>query len=620
MRGSTFLLLLVWAASSAAGTGSDPAKVDYSEEVRVRLIQVEVTAWPPADDPGRCLGLTKDDFELRIDGKPRPIEAVDWLGASETIRATEGVSDADPARPPMMVVLFFDLWHLEVFVRSGFQCPRTKPMAFDEARRMVREQFVTGDRLLLVTFAGWPRVHEGWITDPTEALAALDRLEVSPFVVSARWEHAHELPWAEGMESLLLALGRYPGAKELIYLGDDFRFQDLDAHVDKLAGRAQANRVTIHAVDLVASCRTIRGPGRADCPPTGGLGCTPWNVPVALGPLSWNTGGQFFRSESIGTAVRRIREMRGCRYVVSFSSDSKQERKDSPRVIVNVKGKGLTLRAPASFQNPTRPPAEREEQDALFLLPRFGQGLLVEAGLWPLRPSDKKKNRWSALLLVRLRRAPGESWPEELAEIVVDAAAVGRAKSYGAFRKVIAGDELSSLRDSDEPRVLVFHVEDVRSGEATIAVRARGVAASGEVAANVRGSYTVPEPPGPGEARPWYLTDRLTRAGSVMTLLPSLDGLLGPGREALVVGYGCGDESSFPNNLLGRLVAVADGASTNVPIAWLDETPPVEHDGCGWLVGRIGPGLEPGLWRFEPPGSAPEPEPAVVFRVTGEGR
>lgn len=610
--------------TAAHAAGSEPQRIELTEEVRVRLVQIEVTAWPPAADPGLCLGLTKDDFELEVDGKPRPIEAVDWLGSSEAIREGSGPAAAAPApaRPPLQIVLYFDLWHLNLFVRF-YQCPMTKRLAFEEARRLVREEFVAGDRLLLVTFAGWPRVHYGWLDDPGEALAALDRLEVSPFVLSARTEHVHEFPWVEGMESLLLALGRYPGPKELIYLGDDFRFEEFDAHLRLLAGRAQANRVTLHAVDLLTSCRTLPGPGGGlGCPPVGGLGCTPFRTPLALGPMSRITGGELFDTDSIGTAVRRIREMRGCRYAISFSSESQQERKASPRTLVRLKRERLTLRAPISFQDPDRPPAEREQQDALFLLPRFGQGLVVEAGLWPLRPSGVKKKRWSALLLARLRRVAGEPWPEGLPEIVVQAAVLEGSKINASFRKVLARDEVASLSASDEGRLLVFPVDDVRAGEVTIAVRARGVAPRGEVAANVRDSYTVPEPPGPGEARPWYLADSLARAGKTVTLLPSLDGLLDRDREALVVGYGCPGAGQLAGEMHGQLVALGGAASASVPIEWLDAAPPPEAGDCGWLVGRIGPDLAPGLWRFEPPGSAGASDGAVAqieFRVVEAG-
>jgi len=618
-RGSGLLLPLACAGavvlSGAARAGTEPSTIDYSEKVAVRLIQVEVTAWPTAADPDSCLGLTRDDFRLTVGQRPRSIEAVDWLGASAAIHATGEASVTDPARQPMMIVLFFDLWHLNLFFRD-FSCPMTKPLAFDEARRMLREEFVAGDRLLLVTFAGWPRVHHGWIDDPAEGLAALDRLEVSPSVLSARTEHLHDQPWIEGMESLLLALGRYAGPKELIYLGDDFRFDDIALRVYDLAARAQANRVTIHAVDLLDSCRSTPGPGSGrTCPAVGGLGCTPYRVPIALGPMSWNTGGQLFKTASIGTAVRRIREVRGCRYVVSFLSDPGEERRSAPRAIVELNRKGLTLRAPVSFQDPDRPPAEREEQDAIFLLPRFGQGLVADAGLWPLRPAGGKKQRWNALLLARLRRTPGEPWPEDLAEVVVEAAVLGRGgRIIGEFRKLIAGEELAALRDSDEPRLLVFPVEGLRPGEATVALRARGVAPGGEVAANVRGAYTVPEPPGPGQARPWYLADRLARAGTSVTLLPSLDGLLFPEREALVVGYGCRGAAQSELRS-GRIVPLSPGASAEVPIAWLDGIPPAAEDGCGWLVGRLGPDLAPGLWRFEPPDDGDGAGLDVEFRV-----
>lgn len=613
------LLLLVCAGAGAASAPTEPTQVDYTESVTVHLIQVEVTVWPPAGDPDRCLGLTKDDFRLTVDRRPRPIEAVDWLGASAAAGATEPTRAEDPARQPMRIVLYFDLWHLNLFFR-GYTCPVTKPLAFDEARRMVREEFVAGDHLLLVTFAGWPRVHYGWIDDPDEALAALDRLEVSPFVLSARTEHSHERPWIDGMQSLLLALGRYPGPKELIYLGDDFRFGEIASRVDELAARAQANRVAIHAVDLLASCRSVPGPGDGlMCPPTGGLRCTPFRVPVALGPMSWNTGGQLFGTSSIAAAVHEVREARACRYVVSFRSDSDQERRSVPRAIVKLNREGLTLRAPVSFQNPKRPPAEREELDALSLLPQFGRGLLVEAGLWPLRPDAGKNKRWNTLLLVRLG-ASGEPWPEELAEIVVEAAVVVGGRAHAEFRRTVSGEELASLRTSDRPRLFAFPVEGVRPGEATIAVRARGVAPDGEIVANVRDFYTVPKPPGPGQTRPWYLADRMARVGESVTLLPSLDGLLSSDHAAVVVGYGCVDAESPPGGeRRGRLVAESDAVPVNVPIEWLDGRPPEPADGCGWLVGRVGPDLEPGLWRFEPPDASDAERTEVMFRVVRSG-
>lgn len=415
------LTTLSVATFSPAAAQTQPADPGYREEVRVDLAQIEVTAWPrDSRDGDACLGLTADDFELSVNGQRREIVAADWLGSPEILQRIEGQTVTDPSRPPLTIVLFFDLWHLNLFFRD-YQCPITKPLAFDEARDLVRNEFAAGDRLLLVTFGGWPQIHEGWIRDPTLALRALDRLEVNPFVLSARMDHLHHQRWIDGMQSLLLALGRYPGRKEVFYLGDDFRFDDVALQVFDLAARAQANQVSVHAVDLLASCRGMPGPG---CPNVtkGGLGCTPFNRPIALGHLSVNTGGTLFDdSSSLAQAVSTVRRMRSCKYLISFPV-LRQDGKRSPKATVRVKRKGLQLHSPSSFGDPRREPKEREKQDALFLLPHFGQGIDAEIGLWPLLPSGKKK-RWRGIMVARLQRAPEEPWPENLERIEIEAVA-----------------------------------------------------------------------------------------------------------------------------------------------------------------------------------------------------
>ena len=47
---------------------------------RKSLVPLEVTVWPSDLDSDACVGLTKEDFELVVGGKPRPIYAVDALG------------------------------------------------------------------------------------------------------------------------------------------------------------------------------------------------------------------------------------------------------------------------------------------------------------------------------------------------------------------------------------------------------------------------------------------------------------------------------------------------------------------------------------------------------------
>jgi VWFA-related protein len=610
------LTVLLTAAHGNALAQEETIDPGYRETVRVDLAQIEVTVWPKdGRDTDACLGLGTEDFEVIVNGRQREITAIDWLGSPEIMQTIEETSVVDPENPPLTMVLFFDLWHLNVFFRN-YDCPMTKPLAFDEARELVRSQFRDGDRLLLVTFAGWPQIHEGWIRDKTHALRALDRLEVSPFVMGARQQHSHHHSWIAGMKSLFLALGRYPGRKEVFYLGDDFRFDDVVLQVYDLAARAQANQVSIHAVDLLESCRSAPGLG-CDRMTRGGLGCTPFKRPIALGYMSVNTGGQMFhRTSSLAQAVQTVRRMRGCRYLISFPV-LPRDGKRSPQAKVRLLRKGLRLHFPASFGSPLREPKEREKQDALFLLPRFGEGVHAEVGLWPLRPSGKKK-RWKGVMVARLNRAPQDDWPEELEKIEIEAAASLGSRIYkgGRFRKVIEGDELRRLRDG-ESRLFVFPVDKIKPGRNAVWLRALGV--GGEVSANVRSYLEVSDPPGPGEAGPWILVDRLARFGETITVLPALSGLLPEGKGSLLLAYGCRDGNAAFGE--GRLVALDGDETVLVPIDWFEAPEEIGNPEreCDWLAGGIEPMLGPGLWQFEPPAalSAEDESPYTVeFRVT----
>jgi len=603
-RRTLLILAFVTVAASPVFSQDTPSKTDLQEKVHVGLAQMEVTVWPKKhDDPTTCRGFTADDFYVTVNGRNREIIAVDWLGSAEAMSIMEDQPVKDVENPPMTMVLLFDLWHLDIFYRS-FDCPITKPLAFEQARAFIKEEFRPGDRLLLVTFAGWPLIHEGWIRNPEEALRALDRLEVDPFVLNPRRSHSHHHVWIDGIKSLLLALGQYPGRKEVIYLADDFRFDDVAMQVNKLATRAQANQVSMHAVDLLASCRTVPGPG---CTFAGGLGCTDFRKPIALGYVAASTGGILADSSTatIASTVKRVRSMRGCRYLVSLPMRRSDDRR-APRATVHTTRKGFQLIHPRSFGSPKREPDERDRQDALFLLPHFGRGLTADVGLWPLRPSGKRK-QWSGVMVARL--GPTDPWPDSLERIEITAVASTHASVYGSFTKVIEGAELKRFR---EEKLMVFPLEKIPPGDNTVALRAVGVGA--HVSANVRALLDVSDPPELGEASGWFLSKKLARLGETVTLLPTLDGVLNPeDGGALILGFGCPGDDEVED---GRLVALADDASVPISIDWLDGA--IEGEACGWLAGRVDAELAAGLWRFEPPESlmVEDAEPSTIeFRV-----
>src|SRR5437762_13981493 len=75
---SLLFLLTAWSVTSAQTT---PPRKSQDDVVRVytELVQTDVMVF---DKQGKFVnGLTKDDFELRVDGKPRAIEAFEQITA-----------------------------------------------------------------------------------------------------------------------------------------------------------------------------------------------------------------------------------------------------------------------------------------------------------------------------------------------------------------------------------------------------------------------------------------------------------------------------------------------------------------------------------------------------------
>jgi VWFA-related protein len=590
-------LLLAGLGSVGARGAEEPKPSTLKESVQVNLVPLEVTVWPTKGDSDACLGLTIDDFELTVDGKPQKLYAVDSLGATQEVYAQKGSPAEGPSPGGLSVVLFFDLWHLDVFYRGFPACPSTKPLAFNEARRYVRDEFHDGDRLLLVTAAGWPVVHDGWLRTRADALAALDRLETDRQVKMPRQEHLHHNGWIAGIESLFLALGRYPGRKDVIYLADDFRFDDVALRMYDIAARAQANGVVVSAVDLLSSCRRVVGQPCMDI--ASGLGCTMFREPVALNPMSRDTGGTLFGTERIDSAVQQLRSMRKCRYLVSFRQGPRTTKR-APSIELSLRSglqKDLTLFAPSSYESAANAPSRKDDDDALFLLPRFGSGLAADVVLWPYRP-EGKHGRWNVFVLARVDRTDNQPWPDELTELTIRVIVHARSKGYGQYTRRLGGEPLKAFVSKGGTGSMLFPMEGIHPGDATVDLTVTGNAE--DISANVSRTFTVPKPPSPGEARPWFLADHYDRVGERAVLAPSFDGVVSADEFVSFIGYGCLPKGGPAATYTGRLTPREGGATLPFQVAWLTKT-----DGssaaCGWLAGKLETPLTPGHWRFTPP-------------------
>lgn len=607
-----FLALLAPALAGA----QEPA---LKESVGVSLVQIEVTVWPKDAGSDACLGLGKDDFELEIGGKPRPIYSVDAVGLEDEVYTVPGQSEDAPTPGGMSVVLLFDLRHLDWFFQHFSACPHGLGLAFQEARRYLEQEFRDGDRLLLVTLGAWPVLHEGWVRTREDGLRALERLEKNRQLVRDVGKgHVQHGGWITALESLFLAMGQYPGRKDVIWLVEDFWHDDVAMRIFELAGRAQANGVVMSAVDLLSSCRSIQGP---PCVPSGGLACTDWSKPVGLNPFSRDTGGTFFRDESILRAVAALRAGRKCRYLVAFAAGSMGGKRQQ-RMTLRLRGdhRDVSLAAPSAYEAPAWAPTAKEREEALFLLPRFGRGLAADAAIWPYRASAKKRKdkgeKWDVFAVARLEHTENEGWPDELTEITVSVLLHSDSRVYGSYKKQIVGEELAALRAPGGSRLLLFPLEKVPPGETTLEVTVTSNVPG--IAANVRKEEAIPVLPGPGEAGPWLLSDQLVRWGDRVIMAPSLDDDVTRGERAWMVARACRPKGGGSASYQGELLSSSRATVVPVRLSWLPD-PDSNQRACGWLFGAVAPDLAPDLWTFDPPVAMASPAKGNDLEFTVEG-
>src|SRR5512132_626452 len=118
---ASLLLLIAWSATQAqTPTPTPPKSPDEVVRVYTELVQTDVMV---LDKHGKFVnGLTKDNFELRIDGKPREIQAFDQITAGrdeETqLAAARGATTVNGKRPAPLargrIVFFYvDDFHLD---------------------------------------------------------------------------------------------------------------------------------------------------------------------------------------------------------------------------------------------------------------------------------------------------------------------------------------------------------------------------------------------------------------------------------------------------------------------------------------------------------------------------
>jgi hypothetical protein len=168
---------------------------DLKEEVEVRILQLEVTAWPKSREVNACRDLKRDDFEVLIGGQPRDVLAADRLGnLGEPASAPPAPETDSGSGAPMRYVVVFDTWHLDLWWRV---CGRTMPLAFSWVREMLQDRFQPVDRLMLATLSNLPQFYTPWLDNREAALQALEEMEVDPRLLVPHRDHATNVARAD---------------------------------------------------------------------------------------------------------------------------------------------------------------------------------------------------------------------------------------------------------------------------------------------------------------------------------------------------------------------------------------------------------------------------------------
>jgi len=239
------LLPPVMSGLSAGPEPSTPVDVDQVEQVKVRLVLLDVLV---LDAQQRTVpDLTREDFEILSGGNRVDIDTLDVAcpgGAAEEPVGVRHASRRPGAVAPeaeRRIVFAVDYQHLGRIERIE---------ALEQARQMVEHGSVAGDRIMLVALNGGMRVEQTPTQDRETVLQSLERMEYDVSLYGRDFPHLNENGFMRGMTALLDVLGTMPGQKALV-LFTTMRDVPLDLQFRQLAAHAAASRCSIYPVDVL---------------------------------------------------------------------------------------------------------------------------------------------------------------------------------------------------------------------------------------------------------------------------------------------------------------------------------------------------------------------------------
>lgn len=570
--------------------------------VTVLIKQLDITIVPRSIPSISCAKIGIDDLRLSINGQPRQILGLDPVGHARRSSTPDRPPEvADSVPPGLTMLLVFDeeslgrerrrvCGHTRITSSRGMGAYGASTRALAWAREMLERAFHDGDRVAISSFSGWPRIHTPWIDNQKDALLALDEFEADSWLFRSGGTHANDLFWWRGWTDLVDALGSYPGRKDVFLLASDVLATAEQAEeMAALSQHAQAGRVVIHTVDLAWDRRIL---------------------PLGLGPFARHLGGQMFTNgQRLTDAVEAVRD-RDCRFVLSFRPDEDDGRSFPPRIRVEPVSKEFEVRFGVSYDDETDAPSTEASNLPRLLLPQWGEGIEIEAGLWPLSPLPGGR-RWNALLLARITvddplAIPGKSSLEAVV-------------SRGSKIEWHGEKNLLDLEPRDREgskRVVAFPLT-VPTGLIEFHVGVRD--ADGSFIAVFRSGVEFERVRRPADAEHWYLSEGLGKVGQRLVPLPILSGQIREGKGPLLVGYLCASDKGEIRTTSPVVIHRRDARRIDLVVKQLGRTHAgsISNSSCRWVAATPVKRLGPGVWDLFTDGESnlEREAPSLAFRV-----
>jgi VWFA-related protein len=418
-----------------------PIDVDKEERVRVNLITIDTVV---LDGQGRTVGgLTEDDFELSVQGRPQKIDTFDVLcpqaGLPEPVEIQQN-EEREPfeAKSERRIVLAFDYYHLSHANRTA---------ALRWGQMIASRDMAAGDGIMIVALADGLRIEQRFSGSPKQTIETLQRMEHDASLFGRTFSTITARSFLDNLSVLADVLAQHPGPKAVVLFSEwAARSDDWDSFFFQTAEHASAARTVFYPTWV---------PGLQ----AGGVvGGSP-----SLARLATESGGHFTRIvNDLSVGFVRARRDLTCRYALGFYSDPEASR-TGRNVRVRVKEDDNRTRAPERIRLWSDEERQASRLRAAFSDPGPNEDPLVRALAFPFRPTSR--GSWETLLAVNFPLHVSEQGEKRIVGVALDINTTTPKSGSELFEFPARKDGTAGVRP-----VSLYGVRKIKPGSHTLTV------------------------------------------------------------------------------------------------------------------------------------------------------